>query len=329
VRQYFGKTALIILLHDATHRLVTSEMVLDGSGLVDEFIPYVPEKTTVRKLRTMASLGRRLRHKRFDAVVSLLPSDRPRWALVRDRLFFRTCGIRRLIGFQPFEEAQFRPRDEFGRPAPTPNEAIFRVERLVAGNIASPQENYFALPLMQVSREHSDAVDGWLTSRRVYPQRPLIALCPGCKKPGNSWPRERFLDIAKRLLALNQHELLILGGPAERELAACLVDGLGGRAIHAAGCFSISESAALRAAGRARHRDHASRRRRGRPVRGTAKRQQFPGPVEPARRGPHRAPRRGCVRRLSPAGMPVCGPPLHEQSHRRAGVGSHRQSNQP
>jgi ADP-heptose:LPS heptosyltransferase len=245
VRHYFGETARIHLLHDATHQLVTSEMVLEGSGLIDEFIPYSPEKGIANKLRVVAKLWRCLKRGHFDAVVSVLPSDRSRWALLRDSLFFRACGISWLIGFQPYQKSVFQPRNASGRPAKTPSEAILRLRRLFAEGLGPANGDHFAVPLLAVSQERQSAADDWLKRQRKYPNRPLVALCPGCKKPGNAWPAERFLDIARRLLNLDLCELVILGGPAERGLADFLMAKLEGRAIHAAGCFSVSESAAL------------------------------------------------------------------------------------
>lgn len=245
VREHFGETADIYLLHDATGQLVTSQMVLEGSGIVDGFIPYSPEKAPWKKLRTVTTLWRRLRGERFDAVVSVLPSDRPRWALLRDCVFYRACGISRLIGFRPFSEREIRPRKTSGRPAKTASEARFRLRRLFAEGIGVASDDHFAPPLLSVSPTRQDEVDGWLARRRVYPERPLVALCPGCKKPGNAWPVGRFLEIARRLIRLNRFELVILGGPAERGLADFLTVNLDREAIHAAGCFSIAESAAL------------------------------------------------------------------------------------
>jgi heptosyltransferase-3 len=245
VRQHFGPHCHISLLHDATHRLVTSETVLEGTGLVDQFIPYTPTKSVGSRLRTMVELWRRLRRERFDAAFSVLPSDRPRTALVRDRLFFRACGISRLIGFRPYEESEFRPRTSAGRPAQTPNEAIFRLRRLFAENIGLTSGNLLAQPLISIHHAVQARVDQWLANQRNHPERPLIALCPGGKKPANSWPIERFLDIAEQLRELRRFEIVLIGGPAERGLADFLRDGLDGDAIHAAGRFSVTESAAL------------------------------------------------------------------------------------
>jgi ADP-heptose:LPS heptosyltransferase len=245
VRHYFGQHSRIYMLHDASQRLVAADAVLEGSGLVDEFIPYSPAKRFRNKLRTFLTLWRRLRRERFDAVVSLLPSDRSRRALLRDRTFFRACGIPRLIGFRPFRGAEIRPRHLSGRPVRTPHEAVFRLRRLFAEGIANAGENLFALPLLILRREKEAAIDHWLERRRRDPKLPLVALCPGCKKPANSWPAERFVEIARRLVDLSRVELIILGGPAERELADSIVSALDGRAIHAAGCFSVMQSAAL------------------------------------------------------------------------------------
>jgi len=244
VRRKFGAFSPVLMLHDATGQLVTAEMVLQDSGLVDGFIPYSPVKGAGR-LKTMATLWRRLRFERFDAVVSLLPSDRSRWALVRDRLFFRACGIPRSIGFRPFAESEIRPRQVSGRPAYTPNEASLRLRRLSAEGFAAESENVFAPPLISLSRQAEARIDMWLEHRRKHPLRPLIALCPGCKKPANSWSVKRFLEIARRLIALGRCEIVILGGPPERDLVHMMVDALDGEAIHAAGRFSVMESAAL------------------------------------------------------------------------------------
>ena len=67
VRQHFGLNFRISLLHDVTHRLVTSEMVLQGTGLIDEFIPYTPAKSFGSKVQTMIELWRTLRRERFEA----------------------------------------------------------------------------------------------------------------------------------------------------------------------------------------------------------------------------------------------------------------------
>ena len=244
LHHYLGQKALIMMMHDVIQRLVTSEMALEGTALIDEFIPYSPEKSVRKKLLTMATLWRRIRNEHFDMVVSLLPSDRPRWSLLRDRAFFRSCGIRQFVGFRPYTAAEIQPRGLSGRPARTPHEAILRLRRLFADGIVESHD-LFAEPLLTVSREHQQAIDSWLAVRRKHPGRPLIALCPGCKKAGNAWPKERFLEIARRLRSLEAFEIVIAGGPAERDLANYLTAGLAGQAISAAGCFSVAESAAL------------------------------------------------------------------------------------
>ena len=57
---------------------------------------------------------------------------------------------------------------------------------------------------------------------------------------------ENFLDIAERLRDLQRFEIILIGRTGGATvLADFLRDGLGGEALHAAGCFSVTESAAL------------------------------------------------------------------------------------
>ena len=58
------------------------------------------------------------------------------------------------------------------------------------------------------------------------------------------WPRERFVEIGRRLLAGDRFEIVVLGGPADVELARHLTAKWGG-GLNAAGEFSVLGSAAV------------------------------------------------------------------------------------
>jgi ADP-heptose:LPS heptosyltransferase len=241
VRAHFGRDAHIAVLHNVSQAgLVTTREVLECTPLVDEFIPYRFEEPVHRRLRTAFSLRRQLRARRFDAVVSLLPSERSPAALRRDAWFFRSCGIPRVIGFQTVPDSVVRPRVN-GRAMPTENEAVILLQRLRDSGIAAEANGHFRIPLLQPSRADQAAAAEWLAARRRHPQRALIAICPGCKKPANSWPLERFIELGRRILSTGSAEIVLLGGPADRALAAQF----GPEVLHAAGVFSVAGSAAL------------------------------------------------------------------------------------
>ncbi|MGO4884760.1 MAG: glycosyltransferase family 9 protein [Bryobacteraceae bacterium] len=245
VRAHFGSDAHIAVLHNVSRAgVVTTREVLACAQLADEFIPYQFEASLGPRVRTALTLRAQLRACRFDAAVSLLPSERSASALRRDVWFFRSCGIPQVIGFRPVPESVVRPRQN-GRPLRMPNEALILLQRLRDSGIALNGDGHFRIPLLQPGAADLAAGDQWLRARRRHPGRALVALCPGCKKPANSWPLDRFIELGRRIAATACAEILVLGGPAERTLAENMIAGLGGEGINAAGDFSVAGSAAL------------------------------------------------------------------------------------
>lgn len=246
IRAHFGERARIDLLHDVNKSgLVTSEEVLAGTGLVQSFLPYSAERSAAGKLGSAFDLWRRLRPMRFDAVVSLLPSDRPKAALARDRTFFRLCGIRRMIGFRPLPRQLVHPRDENGCARASSHEAVLRLERLHRDGILSTTDGCFRLPLLTVDAGQAASVRNWLRARRREPGRVLVAIAPGCNKRANAWPAERFIDLSRRILTGRRAEIVVVGGAADRGIAERMAAAWGGEGIVAAGSFSVAGSAAL------------------------------------------------------------------------------------
>jgi len=245
IRSHYGRDAHLAVLHNVSQDgIVTTKDVLACTQLVNEFIPYHFELSVGKKAQMAYSLLSQLRAKQFDAVVSLLPSGRAAGALRRDVLFFRACGIRQTIGFQPVPESVVRPRKN-GRPIEAANESIIRLQRLHDGGISTEKDGLFRTPLMHANAADARAAAEWLRARRRYPERPLVALCPGCKKPANSWPLERFIDLGRRIVASGEAEILVLGGSADRTVANRMVAEWGGEGLAAAGEFSVAGSAAL------------------------------------------------------------------------------------
>jgi ADP-heptose:LPS heptosyltransferase len=245
IRSHYGCDAHLAVLHNLNDAgVVTTQDVLSCTHLVNEFIAYKFEQSVAKKARMAYSLLSQLRARQFDAVVSLLPSGRSSVALRRDTLFFRACGIRRTIGFQPVPDSVVRPRKD-GKAMEAPNESLIRLQRLSSGGISTEKDGLFRTPLLQPNGTDANMAAEWLRARRRYPERPLVALCPGCKKPANSWPLERFIDLGRRIVASGEAEILVLGGSADRTVANRMVAEWGGEGLAAAGEFSVAGSAAL------------------------------------------------------------------------------------
>jgi len=245
VRRHFGPHAHITLLHEVRTGLVTTPgQVLDGLGLVNEFLPYKIHAQPIQSYLSAAALIIRLKARRFDAVIYLAPSERSVSRVRRDAFFFRISGISHRIGFGEFPPLALHPVDAKGLPASVPHEAWFRLERLRRDGIDISVESDLSKPFLSLPQRFIDQTEQWLSVHRASPQLPLVAICPGCKQPANVWPIERFIEVGRRLVQQGDVELVVVGGPAEREMGQRMVE-VWGAGLNAAGVFPPLGSAAL------------------------------------------------------------------------------------
>ncbi len=243
IRRHFGTDAQIHVLHNAPSDVrAVPQQVLAGSGLVDGSIGFT-QKGGRSNWETLAKLWPRLVTRRFDAVVYVAPAERSAASVRRDEIFFRLCGIRQMFGFHACNPDYFQARDAAGRPKPMPQEAYLRLERLRRDGIETSEHDDLKSPLVLPQASEVEAARTWLAENRRFPRRPLAAIGPGANQPAKFWPLERFEEIGHRLREAG-YEIVVIGGPAEREAAGRLTaawqDGL-----NTAGQFSVTGTAAL------------------------------------------------------------------------------------
>ena len=240
LRRQYSDAEIVLLQNIAGGNVVQAAEVVP-SELVDRHLSYRSSLSGFDQLREYASLWYRLRRERFDTAAYLVISERPEVSVKRDRRFFRSCGIKELLGFHSFSREVLYPTDAAGRPDAVDHEAIRKLKRLEQDGFQSSPESLLS-PLLEISDESSTNGANWLRRNRSKPERPLLAIAPGCKTQANAWPIENFIEIARR--AQNGFEVLIVGGKSERELAEQIIAESGG-GINAAGIFSVAESSAL------------------------------------------------------------------------------------
>lgn len=241
VRRHFRDAELILLQNVQSDNIVRASQVIPAN-LIDGYLSYASEAGKFNKINGFYRLWRELRRHGFQAVVYLVISERPARSVSRDRLFFRSCGIRRLIGFHPFSKEELYPLDAEQRPAMTENEAIRKLNRLEIDGIKSLPED-LRPPFLTFSTVELESIKKWLVDRRKKTDSRLIAIAPGCKTEANIWSLENFIQIGHRLLAENC-ELLIVGGKAEYDLGEKMISAWGA-GINAAGEFSVRESSVI------------------------------------------------------------------------------------
>ena len=132
LRSHLGPSATISLLHNGGADGRVAPTTIIPEGLVDDVLSFLDPvgpsadqhpgaagsvRAAARRAvgagrRTFdaVTLLRRLRRRRFDAVVNLALADRSTRSLRRDRAFYRLCGIETMVGFEA--ETPGRPEAE-------------------------------------------------------------------------------------------------------------------------------------------------------------------------------------------------------------------------
>jgi len=242
VRRHFGPDADIRVLHNAPRdSRAVPHQVLDGSGLINGSVTF--EQFAGRSTwKTWIALWMTLRKLKADAIVYVAPGERSPVSTQRDQLFFQLCGIPARIGFHAIDPAVFLGRGADGRCSNIPHEAVMRWERLEQDGVTTERSADMMLPLLTVPEAAQETAAAWLDQRRVS-EKPLVAVCPGANQSAKFWPRERFEEIGRRLIG-EGFELVVLGGPAEREMGNQFLS-CWGQGINAAGQLSVTGSAAV------------------------------------------------------------------------------------
>jgi ADP-heptose:LPS heptosyltransferase len=235
LRDAVGPDVSICLLHDsgAVGRVTPDALLPDG--LVDELLVFPSAigragstAARLRRLPSFAALAASIRRRRFDVVVNLALSDRPAAALRRDRRFYRLCGVRETVGFEP--------------QTPDRSEALLRLDRLRHAGIDTPA---LTTPFVHPAPDDLGRADAWLDANLGAADAPLVTIASGTLMPAKRWPTTGWVEVGRHLWGRGLHPVVV-GGGADRPLGDQLVAawGAGG---NAAGALDPMGSAALMA----------------------------------------------------------------------------------
>lgn len=245
IRRKYGVDADIYVLSDFSGtELVKASEVLEGSGLADHFLDYRRAEGGFQKLLGALQAWWSIARRRFDAVIYVMQSERPPAAVKRDKLFFGLCGIRQRLAFEPFSKEYLHPRDANGFPLLVEHEALRRAKRLQKAGFDALQNGELDAPFLRAPATAQVDARAWLANNRRSPEKILVGFCPGSKMSAKIWPVERVAEIGRRLIADGRFEIVVVGGPADANLAETLLRDWGS-GLNAAGRFSVMGSAAV------------------------------------------------------------------------------------
>lgn len=242
VRRHFADAEIVMLQNTPSQNLVLASQVIP-EGLLDRTVSYASDGGSSSKILEYAKTWSSIRREKFDAAVYLAGSARTARTIARDKLFFRSIGIKELIGFHAFSDEKIYPVEPDGHPAAAESEARLKLERLRQDGVEAIDRDTDT-PLIDLTDEEVRSITQWLGDHGLDPGTPFVTIAPGCKKEADRWPMENFVELGKRFCEKFPYIPVIAGGSSEEEMGERLVSEWG-RGINAAGSFSVRESAAL------------------------------------------------------------------------------------
>ncbi|GFE58589.1 glycosyltransferase family 9 protein [Geobacter sp. AOG1] len=237
--------ARITLLTDIQNgeKRVQCEEILRGSDLVDEYIYYLYDRSFLGKaLRSirMIELLVLLRRQRFDALMYLFPSGANNPRLKRDRLFFKSAGIKNIFGMSGFVMKQ---QSVLSHPLPMVTHVSDQLlARLADSGLVVPASGESGRYL-NISASERAAVDRFAKNEPADGGRTWIAIGPGSKMPAKVWPKERFKELVQRLIDTHDVWPVVFGGPEDAAIGQELISQWG-RGYVAAGNLGVREALA-------------------------------------------------------------------------------------
>ena len=160
VKEYFGPAEYTLLTDKFMGKsCVSAAEIFERSGYFDRIISYPKSNFLSRAVQFISLfwLVPRLRHEKFDALVYLVPSQRSRQQIERDRKIFRLANIHDFFGMNGFYTPQM---ENVKMPV---HEADMLLARLKADGMTVPSTGE-AKFFLNLGEEEKQFVDNWFQS---------------------------------------------------------------------------------------------------------------------------------------------------------------------
>ena len=182
-------------------------------------------------LRKRYQLGKQLRANQYDQAIVLPNSFKSALALWWAGIPCRT-GWRGEMRYVVLNDMRYLNKTQYP----------LMIERFMALGL-EPDETLpsdYPVPALHISP--SSQLIALKNHQLVYPEKPLLALCPGAEfGPAKQWPEEYYADIANA--KLNEGwDVWIFGSPKDNDVAERITKATQQRAIHLAGKTTLEEA---------------------------------------------------------------------------------------
>ena len=238
VRQTFPGAHITLLTNIPVHaKAAPMEAVLGGGNFYDDVLRY---PVSLRNFSGLVHLRKGLKAGAYDCLVYLASPKGGVFTSIRDYLFFRFCGIPKVLGV-PFSRSTLRSLPIPGTSLYTSRtaRAVEALAALGTIDIRSPQ----AWDL-HLTREETAEAEALLASRGISTS--FLAVSAGTKMPAKDWEEHNWTELMQRLAAeFPQLPLVLLGVNEERERSERLMGIWTGPKANLCGLTSPRVSAAV------------------------------------------------------------------------------------
>lgn len=221
-----------------TNRPVSSkaaplEVILHAGGFIHRAIDY---PVGLRDPSALVGLARQIRAERIDTLV-YVGGGRGRLAVWRDLVFFRACGIRKVIGAPTHPDLAVNRVDEAGVVEPEASRLARCLAPLGAIDLLAPD----AFDLNLTPYEHAKAA-----SLLAPPfDQPFMAVNTGGKVVEKDWGEANWIALFKALAPNLSLPVVFVGGAEDSARAQTLGALWNGPWLDACGKLAPRETAAL------------------------------------------------------------------------------------
>jgi ADP-heptose:LPS heptosyltransferase len=235
IERAFPLAERVLLTNFPVHaKAPAAATVLGGSGLVRGYMRYT---AGTRNVLELLRLMRRIRRFRPDVLV-YLTAPRGQRHVKRDALFFRLCGIRRIIGL-PTGGLGINPYDASTGMYEREALRLLRTIRPLGDVDVSDLSNW---DLRLTASETGRAVE----LLAPLDGRPVIACGPGTKMQSKDWGRQKWRELLDRLSAqFPRHGLVLIGAKEDSEVSGFASAGWKSPVLNLCGQLTPRESAAV------------------------------------------------------------------------------------
>ena len=241
IRAAYPDRNLVLLTPHQAGNLVSPLELFGKAKLFSQVLFYIPPSVRPNTWIHLLVLARKLRRLKPEAFFYL--RDFPCKHVRRDKFFFQfVCGVRHSYGLNGSSYI-FNRRDASGRLLRYPSEAerLLGIVREASADVQMQADVDFTLP---ISERESFRIESLWRENEMRPDQWIFGFGPGSKMAAKRWPLDRFVEVAKKLLAHSAcFRVMIFGGSEDFALGEEMKRALGEKVVNVAGQLTVLESA--------------------------------------------------------------------------------------